>query len=112
MGLTGGIGDVGSLVEALVGMHTGQADDSILDKYDEVRRKIYHEVTDPISTDNIKRLYDQDPAKAMETDTFLQMAKRAETDKEFAHQMQQVSHRLRRRLRPMRLTLTCRERSL
>ncbi|KAK4119463.1 FAD/NAD(P)-binding domain-containing protein [Parathielavia appendiculata] len=33
MGFTGGIADVGSLYDSLVGIHTGQADDSILDKY-------------------------------------------------------------------------------
>ncbi|KAH7627847.1 hypothetical protein B0T09DRAFT_402573 [Sordaria sp. MPI-SDFR-AT-0083] len=37
LGLTVGIVDVGSLYDCLLRIHTGQADDSILYKYDEVR---------------------------------------------------------------------------
>jgi hypothetical protein len=36
-----------------VGIHTGRADDSILDAYDEVRRRIWHDIIDPISSDNM-----------------------------------------------------------
>ncbi|KAK4642698.1 hypothetical protein QC761_510480 [Podospora bellae-mahoneyi] len=57
MGLTGGIADVGSLYDSLCGIDNNKADDSILDKYDEVRRRIWHEVIDPISTENMQRLF-------------------------------------------------------
>lgn len=57
MGLTGGIADVGSLYDSLRGIDNNKTDDSILDKYDEVRRRIWHEVIDPISTENMQRLF-------------------------------------------------------
>jgi 2-polyprenyl-6-methoxyphenol hydroxylase-like FAD-dependent oxidoreductase len=90
MGLTGGIADVGSLYDALLGIHLGQADDCILDIYCEKRRKIWHEIINPISSENIKRLFDQDADEALEKDPFLKMIKQAETDKELAAQMQAV----------------------
>lgn len=76
MGLTGGIADIGSLYESLVGIHTGVADDFILDKYDEIRRQIWHEIINPISSANIRRLIDLDPDTAVEQDPVLQMLKR------------------------------------
>jgi hypothetical protein len=91
MGLTGGIADIGSLYDSLLGIHTGQADDSILDKYDEVRRKIWHEVIDPISSSNMRRLIDLDADTALDEDSFLQLLKRAETDKGLQAQMRTVS---------------------
>ncbi|KAK3347418.1 hypothetical protein B0H65DRAFT_460412 [Neurospora tetraspora] len=53
LGLTGGIADVGSLYECLVGIHTGKADDSILDRYDEV----WHDIVNPTSLHNMRRLF-------------------------------------------------------
>jgi hypothetical protein len=91
MGLTGGIADVGSLYDSLVGIHTGQADDSILDKYDEVRRKIWHDIINPISSSNMRRLIDLDADEALDKDPFLQLLKRAETDKSLQAQMRDVS---------------------
>lgn len=91
MGLTGGIADVGSLVDALVGIHKGLADPSILDKYDEVRRKIWHEVINPISTENLRRLFTQDPETAGEKDPFFKMVKQAEQDEGLNQRMKHVS---------------------
>lgn len=88
MGLTGGIVDVGGLYDCLVGIHEDKADPSILDKYDEVRRGKYNDVVNPISSENIVRLFGQDPDKALENDEFLKMCKKTETDKEFAKQVQ------------------------
>ena len=80
MGLIGGIADVGSLYDSLVGIHTGRADDSILDKYDEVRRKIWHDIINPVSTDNMQRLFQYaDPDEAMEKDPFFKMIKQMQT---------------------------------
>ena len=78
MGLTGGIADVGSLYESLVGIHTGQANDSILDKYDEVRRGIWHSIIDPGSSTNMRRLIDLDPDEAVEKDPLLKMLSQAQ----------------------------------
>jgi len=91
MGLTGGFADIGGLYDCLIGMHQGLADDSILDKYDEMRRERYKNFIDPISTSNFKRLWQQDPDTAVENDEFFKIVKKAETDKEFAHQMAMVS---------------------
>ena len=82
MGLTGGIADVGSLCDCLVGIHNGKADDSILDKYDEVRRRIWHDVIDPISSDNMTRLFKYSgPDEAMEKDPFFKIMKQMQEAK-------------------------------
>ncbi|KAK5134475.1 hypothetical protein LTR08_006392 [Meristemomyces frigidus] len=84
MGLTGGFADVGGLYDCMYGIYAGRTDDSILDKYDEVRRKKFREVIDPISCSNLRRLWNPE---AIEQDDFIQMVKRAETDKKFAREM-------------------------
>jgi hypothetical protein len=73
LGLTGGLVDIEGLYECLIGVYEGKADESILDKYSEIRRQRYQTIVDPVSTDNIKRLYTQDPEKALENDSFLKM---------------------------------------
>ncbi|KAL5359684.1 hypothetical protein BJX96DRAFT_183901 [Aspergillus floccosus] len=87
LGLTGGIADVGSLFDALMGIHKGLADDSILDKYSQVRRKIWAETIDPMSRENFRRLYAQDPDKARENDEFFRMCIQGETDLEVAREI-------------------------
>lgn len=91
LGLTGGIADVGSLFDALMCIHKGLADDSILDKYSEVRRKIWAETIDPMSRENFRRLYGQDPDKARENDEFFKMCIQAETDQDLAREIALVS---------------------
>ncbi|OCL06947.1 FAD/NAD(P)-binding domain-containing protein [Glonium stellatum] len=59
MGLTGGFADVGSLYDCLVGIHDGLADESILDKYSNIRQRIWREMIDPISRANFHRLWDE-----------------------------------------------------
>ena len=88
MGLTGGFADVGGLYDCLYGIYSGRADDSILDKYSDIRRQKYQEVIDPISSGNLRRLWDPN---AIEDDEFIKMIRRAETDKELGRQMQEVS---------------------
>lgn len=73
-----GIVDIGGLYNCLIGIYEGKADPEILDKWSEFRRKKYQEIVDPISQDNIRRLFDQDPDKAMENDGFLKMLKENE----------------------------------
>lgn len=91
LGITGGFVDVGGLYDCLVGLWEHKADDSILDLYSDIRRQKYKEFIDPISTENFKRLWGQDAETALENDGFLQLCKKAETDKEFAKQLQLVS---------------------
>ncbi|CZR65547.1 related to monooxygenase, partial [Phialocephala subalpina] len=84
LGLTGGIVDVGGLFDCLIGIHKGNADASILDKYDEIRRWKYSEVINLISTENIKKLFGQNPDTAIENDEFLKLCKKTETDPVFS----------------------------
>ena len=88
LGLTGGIVDIGGLYDCLAGIYFGQASDSILDKYSDIRRQKYNDIINPISSENIVRLFGQDPDKALENDDFLKMCKRAEADPEFMCEMQ------------------------
>jgi hypothetical protein len=67
LGLTGGIVDVGNLFDCLNGVHRGLADDSILTRYSDVRREMWHKVIDPVSTQNLKHLL-QDPEVALKED--------------------------------------------
>jgi len=71
LGLTGGLVDAGGLADCLIGLSEGIADDSILDKYDEIRRAMWHNIINIVSSANIRRLNDQDPDKALENDEFL-----------------------------------------
>lgn len=82
LGLTGGIVDVGGLSDCLEGIYSGQADDTILDIYDTVRRAKYNEIVDPVSTGNLRLLFEQNPETALEESEFLKMCKKAETDPE------------------------------
>jgi 2-polyprenyl-6-methoxyphenol hydroxylase-like FAD-dependent oxidoreductase len=91
LGLTGGIADVGSLFDCLYGIHKGLADDSILDKYADIRRKIYEEVINPSSRENFKRLHDQDADTAGQNDPLFQLCHKAETDKNLARELCLVS---------------------
>ncbi len=94
MGLTGGIVDIGGLYDCLVGIYDGLADDSILDKYSEIRSQKYNDIINPISSDNIVRLFGQDADTALENDDFLKMLKRGETDLEFAKEFQKGAYAL------------------
>lgn len=78
LGITGGFVDIGGLFDCLIGIFEGKTDDSILDIYSEVRKAKYSEVIDPISSQNFKRLWDQDPETAGEHDSFLLMCSEAE----------------------------------
>lgn len=89
MGLTGGLVDAGNLFDCLYGIATGQADDSILDKYSEIRIQKYQEIINPISSSNIKRVWDAS-SEAIQNDPFFQAVERAKTDQDFAQQMKQV----------------------
>ena len=95
LGLSGGIVDVGGLADCLVGIYTHKADDSILDKYDSIRRGKFYMVTDSISTVNFKRCFEPDPETVMLVDGFLQECKRAEKDPELMKKVMNASDALR-----------------
>lgn len=71
LGLTGGLVDVGNLFDCLNGIHQGLADDSILDRYNEVRREKYLTIIDPVSSQNLRHLL-QDPDVALKGDPLFQ----------------------------------------
>lgn len=52
LGLTGGMVDAGNLADCLVGVAQGIAKESILDKYCEIRREMWHKFINPISSSN------------------------------------------------------------
>lgn len=86
LGLTGGLVDAGNLFDCLYGIATGQADEDILEKYSQIRIQKYKEIIDPISSSNIRRLWDPNP-ETVNADPFFQAVRRAEKDMEFAEQM-------------------------
>ena len=87
LGLTGGIVDVGGLYDCLAGIYDDKADPSILDTYSDIRRQKYNDIVNPISTENLLRMF-EDPETALEQDEFLKMCKKTETDKEFSKAVQ------------------------
>lgn len=91
MGLTGGLVDVGGLAECLEGIAAGVAEDAILDLYDEVRRKKWEDVINPISSSNFIRVSATDPETAAEKDEFLAMVEKSITDKDLRKEMDAVS---------------------
>ena len=56
-GLMGGIYDAFVLSEALAAVVHQQAGDEILDRYSELRRKVYLEVTSPVSTESLRLVF-------------------------------------------------------
>lgn len=70
MGLTGGLLDAGALGDALIAVLKEGKADTILDRYDEVRRGVFKNVIDPTSQANLRRLCETDPETVKETDPF------------------------------------------
>ena len=94
LGLTGGFADVCGLAECLEGIAMGKADERILDKYDEVRRGIYHSVIDPVSTSNFYRVSTVDPEGAPGNDPFLSMCVAAKSDPKAKEKIEKVRRTL------------------
>lgn len=55
LGVTGGFVDVGGLAQCLVGIYNGQADESILDTWNDKRREKWHKIIDVVTTDNFMK---------------------------------------------------------
>lgn len=70
MGLTTGICDSAGLADSLIGVLRKGCDDSLLDKYSDIRRQKYQDVTHKISYTNTCMLRDTDPEKASEVEFF------------------------------------------
>ncbi|KAK5163566.1 uncharacterized protein LTR77_010515 [Saxophila tyrrhenica] len=77
LGLTGGIMDAAAVADSLIGIHQGKTSDAILEKYAEVRRKIFVDTVNPTSQTNKTRLHDPEPDTIGERDPFLSMLRTA-----------------------------------
>ena len=95
MGLTGGIVDVGGLYDCLTGIFHGKVDEAILDKYNDIRRAKYYQFIDPVSTENLRRLFATNPETALKDDEFFQQLVKAKDDKAFSRELQLVCYGLR-----------------
>jgi hypothetical protein len=81
---------VGSLYDALVGIDQGLADESILDKYSDIRRQKYQEIVDPMSTSNFRRLWEKDPETTIAEDDFFKILRMANEDEALLSQLREV----------------------
>ena len=91
LGLTGGLVDAGGLADCLEGIATGQANEDVLKKYDEMRRQIYANVMDPISSSNFLRISSQEPEKTAQKDEFLALVRQANNNPAVKKQVDEVS---------------------
>ncbi|KAF2796910.1 FAD/NAD(P)-binding domain-containing protein [Melanomma pulvis-pyrius CBS 109.77] len=93
LGLTGGFADVGSLYDCFLGIHEDQLDEDILDKYSEIRIKIWREMIDPMSRANFHRLWDDKFIKDREE--FFAMCDKATNDPVFGKSIAEAVHAVR-----------------
>ena len=82
---------MGNLFDALIGIHKGLADESILDRYSKERRRIWKDIIDPMSRENFRRMWDTDVENARENDPFFKICVQAETDEVLARKLALVS---------------------
>jgi 3-(3-hydroxy-phenyl)propionate hydroxylase len=62
LGMNSGLQDAGNLAEKLAKVWRGEASPDVLDRYDRQRRTIANEIVQTMSTANLKRLKERDPA--------------------------------------------------
>lgn len=93
LGLTGGIMDVGGLSQCLIGIAQGRTSPAILDRYDEVRRSIWHEIINPVSSGNFMRV-SSNPDEVADTDELIQMSKKAWHDEHTLKQQHAFAYSL------------------
>jgi len=67
-GLMGGLYDSFLLSEVLAAVVQGSADDTILDRYSEERRKVFDEVTSPVSTESFRLVFNSDDEERFAND--------------------------------------------
>ena len=67
-GLMGGLYDSFLLSEALAAVVKGITDDRILDRYSEERRKVFDEVTSPVSTESFRLVFNSDDEQRFAND--------------------------------------------
>jgi len=67
-GLMGGLYDSFLLSEVLAAVVQGSTDDTILDRYSEERRKVFDEVTSPVSTESFRLVFNSDDEERFASD--------------------------------------------
>lgn len=80
-----------ALFDCLIEVYDGKADESILDKYDEIRRYIFDRYVHRRSAKNMRRLRELNPDTAVEDDIFLKISSDLDKDKEKSKAFQLVS---------------------
>jgi 3-(3-hydroxy-phenyl)propionate hydroxylase len=75
-GLMGGLYDSFALSEALAAVVHRQAGDEILDRYSEQRRRTYHEVISPISSESLRLVFNSDEPDRLDKDLALLRARK------------------------------------
>lgn len=88
-----GVADAGSLVDCLVGIHTGKATPDILDDYDRIRRDIFNNIVDTTTTTNLKRIMRR-PDEIKE-DEFFAVLDRIKHDSATLHALYKASFKIR-----------------
>ena len=78
--------DAGNLADCLIGLASGLAKESILDKYCEIRREMWHKFINPISSANIIRMHPENLDHVLE-DPFFIMLEEAKKDPEKMKQL-------------------------
>lgn len=81
---------MGALVDCLYGIYDGKAGIDILDKYDQLRREVYHTATDPISTTNLERIQKDPESVVGGKDPFFALLDAAKEDPGFYEQLERV----------------------
>jgi hypothetical protein len=66
LGLTGGIADISTLFDSFLGIHNGLTDDSILERWSEIRIQKWRDIIDPMSRANFRRLWDEEVSEERE----------------------------------------------
>lgn len=76
-----------------MGIHQGQLDEDILDKYSEIRIKIWREMIDPMSRANFHRLWD--PKYEKDREDFFVMCQKASDDPVWGKSIAEAVHAVR-----------------
>lgn len=92
-GLTSGLFDVFSLVETLSAVARGEADDAVLDRYAEERRRIFLEVVSPAASENKRIIFDTSDPNQRKAD--LARLRRLMTDKDVLFDRLMLTARMR-----------------
>jgi 2-polyprenyl-6-methoxyphenol hydroxylase-like FAD-dependent oxidoreductase len=86
--------DVGGLADCLIGLHQSLCNESILDKWAEIRREKFLRFVDRRSRKNMERLRGKDPEATIKNDDFFKMLRSMEGDDEATREFLLVSHAL------------------